>query len=183
MPAHAWLAETPWPTKQLARDELEKRIEHFLATHWMGVLCTIGKNGPIGSPVEYHAAGLDVYILPQPGSPKLKAMRRDPRVCFAVYAENVGWASVQGAQLFGDAVFIEPGTTEHAQAMDVYRWAASAEQLGMPLDKPPQMQLIRIELDRVVYTQQWLRKEGYGPRQIWHADPNKQGRSIQYGHR
>ena len=50
MSALPWLAETPWPTKQLPRDELAERIEHFLATHWMGVLCTYGKNGPIGSP-------------------------------------------------------------------------------------------------------------------------------------
>ncbi len=182
MAAHAWLAETPWPTKQLTREELQGRIEHFLATHWMGVLCTVGKNGPIGTPVEYHGQGLDVYILPQPGSPKVQAMKTNPKVCFAVYGENSGWASVHGAQLFGDAVFIEPGTPEHEQAMSIYRWAASAEQLGKPLDQPPQMPLIRIELDRVVYTQQWLRKEGYGPRQIWHSNPDKVGKSRQYGH-
>lgn len=182
MSANAWLHETPWPTMQLPRDDLTTRIEHFLATHWMGVLSTVGKNGPIGSPVEYYADGAVVYILPQPGSPKLRALQRDPRVCFAVHAENAGWASVRGTQSFGKAELLEPGTPEHDHALTIYRWQASAVQLGKPLDEPPQMQLLRIDPDRIVYTEQWLRKDGFGPRQIWHKDPARRGRSIQYGH-
>jgi nitroimidazol reductase NimA-like FMN-containing flavoprotein (pyridoxamine 5'-phosphate oxidase superfamily) len=182
MAAHAWLAETPWPTRQLPREELTARIEHFLATHWMGVLCTVGRNGPIGSPIEFHADGLVVYLLPQPGSPKLKAMQRDPRICLAAYGENSGWASVRGAQLFGTAEFLDPGTPAHDHAMSVYRWKASAEQLDRPTDTPPQIQLLKLDPERIVYTEQWLRKDGYGPRQIWHKDANRAGRSLQYGH-
>jgi general stress protein 26 len=182
MSAHPWLAETPWPTAQLPRAELEKRIEHFLGTHWMGVLCTIGKNGPIGSPVEYYAEGRAVYILPQPNSPKVKAMQNDPRLCFAIFGENSGWASVRGTQLFGNAEFIEPGTPEHDHAMTIYRWQGSSVQLGKPLDNPPQVPLIKVEPERIVYTEQWLRKEGFGPRQIWHKDPNKKAASRKYSH-
>ncbi len=65
----------------------------------MGVLCTPGKNGPIGSPVEYYATGTTVFLLPQPNSPKLVAMQSDPRVCFAMHGKNSGWASVRGTQL------------------------------------------------------------------------------------
>ena len=182
MSAHPWLAETPWPTRQLPRDELTARIEHFLATHWMGVLCTVGNHGPIGSPVEYYAEGTAVYILPQPGSPKLKAMRRDPRVCFAIHGENSGWASVRGAQLFGKAELIEPGTAEHEHAMSIYRWESSAVQLGKPLDRAPQVALAKLDPDRIVYTEHWLRKDGFGPRQIWHKNPATQPASLQYGH-
>lgn len=182
MTAHPWLSKTPWPTRQLPRDVLTEKIEHFLATHWMGVLSTIGKNGPIGSPVEYYAVGTAVYVLPQPNSPKLKAMQRDPRVCFAVYGENSGWASVQGTQLFADVEIIEPGTPEHEHAMTIYRWQGSAVQLGKSLTDVPQVQLAKIDPHRIVYTEQWLRKDDYGPRQIWFRDPSKQGRSRQYGH-
>lgn len=182
MSAHPWLFETPWPTKQLPREVMTARIEHCLATHWMGVLCTIGKSGPIGSPVEYYADGMTVYILPQPGSPKLRALQADPRVCFAVHAENSGWASVRGAQLFGNARLLDPGTPEHAHAMTVYRWEPSAIQLGRPLDEPPQMQLLQIDPDKIVYTEQWLRKDGFGPRQIWHKDPEHQAAAIEYSH-
>ena len=90
MTAHPWLQETPWPTQQLPREELEDRIEHLLAAHWMCVLCTVGQNGPIGSPVEFYAEGLMIYILPQPGSPKVKAMQEDPRICVTVHADNCG---------------------------------------------------------------------------------------------
>ena len=182
MTAHPWLHETPWPTRQLPREDLTARIEHFLATHWMGVLCTIGRNGPIGSPVEFYADRTIVYVLPQPGSPKLKAMQEDPRLCFAVHAENSGWASVQGVQLFGNAVLLDPGTPEHDDAMTIYRWEPSAVQLGKSLDQPPRMQLLKIDPDKIVYTQQWLRKEGFGPRQIWHKDPEKSAGAIRYGH-
>ena len=177
-----WLAKSPWPTRQLDRSELESRIEHFLATHWMGVLCSLGKNGPIGTPVEYHADGFVLYVLPQPNSPKVKAMQNDPRICFAVYGENSGWASVQGAQLFAKAEFIEPGTPEHDHAMTIYRWEASSVQLGRPLDQPPQIPLVKIDPERVVYTQQWLRKDDYAPRQIWHKDPNKKSATRVYSH-
>lgn len=182
MAAHPWLAETPWPTRQLPREELTRRIEHFIATHWMGVLCTIGPDGPIGSPVEYHAEGTTIYILPQPRSPKLRAMRADPRLCFAIYGENSGWASVQGTQVFGNAEMLEPGTAEHDHAMTIYRWRASAEQLGTNPTQPPQVTLLKLDPERIVYTQQWLRKEGFGPRQIWHKDPHKAARTVQYGH-
>ncbi|MGI9308397.1 MAG: pyridoxamine 5'-phosphate oxidase family protein [Gammaproteobacteria bacterium] len=182
MSAHSWLAETPWPTKQLPREELEQRIEHFLATHWMGVLCTVNKNGPIGSPVEYYAEGKSVYVLPQPGSPKVKAMQDDPRLCFAIFGENSGWASVRGTQLFGKAEFIEPGTSAHEHAMSIYRWQPSAVQLSKPLDSPPQVALVKIDPERIVYTEQWLRKDGFGPRQIWHKDPNKKAASRKYSH-
>jgi len=182
MTAHPWLHETPWPTKQLPREELTTRIEHLLAINWMGVLCTIGKNGPIGSPVEYYAEGTTVYILPQPGSPKLKAIQKDPRLCFSIHAENTGWVSVRGAQLFGDAQLLEPGTPEHDHALSIYRWQSSAVQLGRSLTEPPQFQLLKIDPHKIVYTEQWLRKDGFGPRQIWHKDPNKKGASLKYGH-
>ena len=72
MSTQQWLHETPWPTGQLPRETLEARIEQLLATHWMAVLCTSGQSGPIGTPVEYYADGLVTYILPQPGSPRMR---------------------------------------------------------------------------------------------------------------
>ena len=182
MSAHPWLAETPWPTKQLSREELEKRIEHFLATHWMGVLCSISKSGPIGTPVEYHSEGNVLYVLPQPNSPKVKAMQNDPRICFAVYGENSGWASVLGAQIFAQAEFVEPGTPAHNHAMEIYAWESSSIQIGRSLDEPPQISMLKIVPERVVYTEQWLRKDGYAPRQIWHKDPDKKAATRTYWH-
>ncbi len=33
--------------------------------------------------------------------------------------------------------------------------------------KPPRGQLLRIDPDRIVYTEHFMRSEGYAPRQIW----------------
>jgi hypothetical protein len=66
--------------------------------------------------------------------------------------------------------------------MTIYRWESSAVQLGRPLDRAPQVELVRIDPERIVYTEQWLRKDGFGPRQIWHRDPAIKGRSRQYAH-
>lgn len=78
--AYPWV-ERPWPEKELPKDELLERIEQLLGLKNVCVLATVDKDGsPIASPIEYHADGLNLYMLPDPGTPKLNAMKRDPRV-------------------------------------------------------------------------------------------------------
>lgn len=62
-------------------------------------------------------------------SPKMRNLADDPRISIGVLAPLVGQASSRGAQLFGDAVVVNP--------------------------------------HRIVYTDHWLRREGYAPRQFW----------------
>ena len=78
--AHPWLEQIPWTTKPLPRDMLEHRIQRALTLTNLGMLGTLGLKGPIVSPLEFYADKFTIYIFPQPGSPKLKAMERDPRV-------------------------------------------------------------------------------------------------------
>jgi hypothetical protein len=165
--AHPWLEELPWPTEKMPRNQLYERIEHTLTMVNMGVLATTGKNGPIASPVEFYAEGLTAYMYPQPGSPKLKAMQRDPRVSFAVHTPVVGWVSCRGAQLFGEAEFLEPGTPEWEHGINILRWQASAAELGRDVNVKPSDTIMRIAPDRVVYTEHWIRRQGFAPRQIW----------------
>ena len=80
------------------------------------------------------------------------------------------------------AEFVEPGTPEHDHAMSIYAWQSSSVQLGRPLDQPPQIALVRVDPQRIVYTEQWLRKDGYAPRQIWHKDPARKAATRRYGH-
>lgn len=166
--AHPWLEPANWPKTPYPRDLLEERIERVLTITNIGVLCTIGKDGPIGSPVEFYADGLSVYIFPQPNSPKLRAMQRDPRVSFAVMNPMAGWACTMGAQMFGKAQLLDVDTPEWARGMQVFKWPASSFEIGRALDGgPPRGQLMRLDPDRVVYTEHFLRKKGYAPRQIW----------------
>jgi hypothetical protein len=145
--AYRWV-EPPWPQKVLPRAQLEDRIEQLLGSTNMCVVATTGKTGqPIASPIEYYADGLDVYMLPDPGTPKLKAMQRDPRVCVAIHGAYHGWHSARGMQIF--------------------RWHEWMSDLGMDARKPFERQVCRIVPDRILYTDTWLWKQGYKAKQEW----------------
>jgi len=169
--AHPWLEEEPWPTKQMSKELLTSRIERVLTMTNIGYLGTVSKSGAaIVSPVEFYADGLSLYIFPQPGSPKLKAMQRDPRVSFAVANPMAGWACVMGAQFFGNSHLLDVGTPDWEHGMKVFKWPGSSFELGRELIEPPQGQLMRLDPDRIVYTEHLMRREGYAPRQIWRKD-------------
>jgi len=173
--ANPWLEQEPWPTKAMPKEMLEKRIERVLTLTNIGYFGTVKKDGsPIVSPLEYYHQftddGVSLYIFPQPKSPKIYALKRDPRVCIAIANPMAGWACVMGAQIFGTATLLDVGTPEWEHGMKVFKWAGSSSELGRPLDIPPQGQLARIDAERIVYSEHLMRKEGYAPRQIWEAD-------------
>ncbi len=170
--AHPWLDLSNWPTKPLPREELERHIDRALTLTNIGVLATSSSKGPIASPVEFYADGFTLYIFPQPGSPKLRAMQKDPRVSFAVANPMAGWACAQGAQLFGNAEILDVGTPEWEHGMKIFKWPASSWEIDGTMTEPPQGQLMRLQPDRIVYTEHFLRRDGYGPRQIWYRDEN-----------
>ena len=61
--AYPWV-EPPWPDKKLPKDQLEDHIQKLLAQKNICALATVGEDGPISSPIEYWADGLDLYMLP-----------------------------------------------------------------------------------------------------------------------
>jgi len=169
--AHPWLEQEPWPTAPMPRDELEKRIERVLTLTNIGYLGTVKKDGsPIVSPLEFYIDGLNLYIFPQPNSPKVWALRRDPRVALAIANPMAGWACVMGCQIFGTARLLDVDTPEWEHGMKIFKWQASSAELGRQLEEPPQGQIALIEPQRIVYTEHLMRKYGYAPRQIWLAD-------------
>jgi len=165
--AYPWV-EPPWPDKPLPREQLEDRVQQLLGTTNMCVLATTHSDGqPIASPIEYWADGLDIYMLPDPGTPKLKAMQREPRVCVAVHGDYHGWHSARGVQLFGRAQIIDVGEPGWEHGMRVFRWQEWAKDLGMPTDEPMQRQVLKVEVDKILYTESWLWKLGYSAKQRW----------------
>lgn len=169
--AHPWLEQEPWPTRLMPKKMLEARIERVLTMTNIGYLGTTRKDGsPSVSPVEFYADGFSLYMFPQPNSPKHHAIRRDPRVAFAVANPMAGWACVMGAQVFGRGRLLDPGTPEWERGMRVFKWVASDFELGRPCTNPPRGQLLRIDAERIVYSEHLMRKEGYAPRQIWLRD-------------
>ncbi len=169
--AHPWLEEKPWPTKKMPKELLERHINRVLTLTNIGVLGTVSKSGaPIVSPVEFYADGLQIYMFPQPNSPKLKAMQRDPRVGFTVMNPMAGWACTMGAQVFGQANLLDVDTPEWEHGMKIFKWVASSWEMGSGLEQPPQGQLMRLDPDRIVFTEHFMRIDGWAPRQIWRKD-------------
>ena len=143
--AHPWLSEWPWPSTPLPDEQLQERIQHLMAIGNMGVLATQGNTGPIASPIEYRAEGMTPYMYPQPGSPKLAAIKRVPLVCFAIYAPLGNWTSCRSAQIFGEAVILEPGTPNWDHALEILPWQASAAELGRDINVKPTHALLKIK--------------------------------------
>ena len=89
-----------------------------------------------------------------------------------LFAPLVGQASSRGAQLFGVAEVLLPGMDGYSDGMAIYRWQSDAVERGRPLDQEPSGPMVRVVADRVVYTEHWLRRDGYSPRQFWSRSAN-----------
>jgi hypothetical protein len=50
------------------------------------------------------------------------------------------------------------------------RWQSDHVESGRPLDEPPADPITIITPARILYTEHWLRRSGYAPRQRWHRE-------------
>jgi hypothetical protein len=103
-------------------------------------------------------------------SPKSRNLRRDPRVSAGIVAPLVGRASSRGAQLFGTARTVENDDPDATGYREAFRWQSDHVERGRPIDEPPTDPLTIITPTRIVYTDHWLCRSGYAPRQVWIAD-------------
>ena len=165
-----WLAG-PSPTRRLDRARLEERIFNLLSSQNMCVLATLGPDVPFGDPRAVLPPGLHDRVHRVGAAPKMRNIAADPRVSVATYAAFVGQASSRGAQLFGQARVLTEVDPDFAGFWSVVRWQSDHVQRSMPLEKPPLGPIGVVEPDRIVYTEHWLRREGYAPRQFWRREP------------
>jgi len=167
--AYPWVP-APHPTEALPRAELEERIHELLLSVNTCVLATTDKQGrPVASPIEYVSNGLELYMLPDEGSPKLLAMERDSYVSLAIHKNHNSWSHARGAQFFGHAEIHAPGTAEWEAGMEFVHWRSWAEQMEWSLEEPPPLTVVKITPERILYVETWLWKSGYGARQTWRA--------------
>ncbi|PPA60765.1 pyridoxamine 5'-phosphate oxidase family protein [Micromonospora chalcea] len=161
-----WLTG-PAPTRKLDRDRLAERILNLLSSQNMCVLATVGPDGPLATPVRYYPLGFTLMFTAAPRSPKMRNIAADPRVSVGVFAPLVGLASSRGAQVFGTARVLGPEHPDRAHHWAAFRWESEHAERGRSLSEPPEDPLVVIEAERIVYTEHWLRREGYAPRQHW----------------
>lgn len=161
-----WLAG-PAPDRPLGRDRLEERILNLLSSQNMCVLATTGPRGPLATPVRYYHLDFTLLFTAEAGSPKMRNIAADPRVSIGIFAPLVGQASSRGAQVFGRARVLTPSDDEHAHFWSAFRWQSDHVERSRSIDEPPTGPLVVVEADRIVYTEHWLRRDGYAPRQFW----------------
>jgi nitroimidazol reductase NimA-like FMN-containing flavoprotein (pyridoxamine 5'-phosphate oxidase superfamily) len=167
-----WLAD-PAPAARLPRERLEERILHLLSSQNMGVLATAGDDGPLATPVRCYSLGLAVMFTAAPRSPKMRNIAADPRVSMGIFAPLTGLASSRGAQFFGEARVLDPEHPERARYWEAFRWENEHAERGRPLTEPPRDTLVVVEPNRIVYTEHWLRREGFAARQFWRRSPDE----------
>jgi nitroimidazol reductase NimA-like FMN-containing flavoprotein (pyridoxamine 5'-phosphate oxidase superfamily) len=161
-----WLSG-PTPTKRLDRERLEERILNLLSSQNMCVLATVGPDGPLATPVRYYSLGFAVLFTAAPRSPKMRNIAADPRVSIGIFAPLVGLASSRGVQVFGTAKVLGPQHPDRTHYWTAFRWENEHAERGRPLSEPPEDTFVVIEAERIVYTEHWLRREGFAPRQFW----------------
>jgi len=166
----------PWlcgaaPTTKLPHDRLSERILNLLSSQNMCVLATAGPDGPLATPVRYYHLDFEVMFTASPRSPKMRNLAADPRVSVGIFAPLVGQASSRGAQLFGRAQILTPDSNEFTNYWEAFRWRSDHVERGNSLEEPPLGPLVVITPNRIVYTEHWLRRDGYAPRQFWRPTP------------
>lgn len=162
-----WLAG-PAPDAVLPRQQLEERILHLLSTQNVAVIATVNPDGsPAATPVRYFSLGLEIFYTSWNASPKSRNLARDPRVSAGIVAPLVGQASSRGAQLFGTARTLEREHPDADAYWEAVRWQSEHVERGRSLAEPPTDPLTVITPDRIVYTEHWLRRSGFAPRQTW----------------
>lgn len=161
-----WLAG-PAPRRRLSRERLEERILNLLSSQNMCVLATAGADGPLATPVRYYHLDFAVMFTADPASPKMANLATDPRVSVGIFAPLVGQASSRGAQLFGRATVRGGDDADFGHYWPAFRWQSDHVERGRSLAEPPPGPLVVVEAERIVYTEHWLRRDGYAPRQFW----------------
>lgn len=166
----------PWlsgrtPDGVLPRAELEERILNLLSSQNMAVVATTTADGtPVATPVRYYSLGFEVMYTSWNESPKSRNLRRDPRVSAGIFAPLVGRASSRGLQIFGHARTLEREDPSADAYWEAFRWQSEHVETGLSVMDPPTDPLTVITPERIVYTEHWLRRSGFRPRQIWGAD-------------
>lgn len=162
--ADPWLADGDMPTRKLDRELLESRILNLLSTHNMCVVAKTGDSGPLATPVRYFHLGFAMFTA-SPKSPKMQDIAADARASVGLHAPLVSLASSRGAQVFGNAIAMRHGDPQFDHYWDAFRWnSEQIEQARSPDDDPGAR--VAVEAERIVYTEHWLRRDGYAARQF-----------------
>jgi nitroimidazol reductase NimA-like FMN-containing flavoprotein (pyridoxamine 5'-phosphate oxidase superfamily) len=154
-------------TKQMSKDEIERRISIFIKNHNMCVLCTARENIPRATPIEYWADGTTIYIFADPGS-KRENIKANPKVSVGIFDPFVGSLSVKGMQITGEATLLADGNPEYSEALIIHRKELVGEDIGDFKPREGGM-VIKVEAKKIEYIDIALKVEGFDLKLVWEA--------------
>ena len=154
-------------TKQMSKDELERRIAVFIKSHNMCVLCTAKDNIPRATPIEYWADGTTLYITADPGT-KRENIKANPRVSVGIHDLLIGILSIKGMQITGEATLLTDDNPEYDEALIMRRRERVGQEIGAY--KPRRGgTVIKVEAKKIEYFDVALKLDGYKSRYVWEA--------------
>jgi PPOX class probable F420-dependent enzyme len=128
----------------------DPRIQRFLATKEVVVLCTIQRSGaPLAMPMWFLHTPQALYMISVDGLQKVRNLRRDPRVCVVAESGNRG-AAIRGVVIQGHVVFVqEPEQRLPIVERLLQKYDPDLARLWGGRAMPPNRVLFCIEPDRV----------------------------------
>jgi PPOX class probable F420-dependent enzyme len=88
----------------------DARIQRFLATKEVVVLCTVQRGGaPLAMPMWFLPVPEALYMISVDGLQKVRNLRRDPRVCVVAESGTRG-SAIRGVAIRGQVEFVEDAT-------------------------------------------------------------------------
>jgi nitroimidazol reductase NimA-like FMN-containing flavoprotein (pyridoxamine 5'-phosphate oxidase superfamily) len=151
--------------KRMPAKDLEKRIIQFLKEQNMCVLATCDNGVPRATPLEYHAKGMTMYFVGEPGT-KLRNIKNNPSVSIGIFLPYKGWDSAKGAQITGKAKIVSrKNIEEFKEGLEAYQWEKTAKEIGIK-EFPSTVELVRVDVEKIEFIDMSLKRMGYSPRQI-----------------
>jgi nitroimidazol reductase NimA-like FMN-containing flavoprotein (pyridoxamine 5'-phosphate oxidase superfamily) len=128
----------------------DPRIQGFLTTKEVVVLCTIQRSGaPLAMPMWFLHTPQSLYMISVDGLQKVRNLRRNPRVCVVAESGNRG-AAIRGVVIQGHIVFVqEPEQRLPIVERLLQKYDPDLARLWGGRAMPPNRVLFRIEPDKV----------------------------------
>jgi len=170
---------------QMPKDELWKRISEFLPYRQRFVMATVGSKGiwPFNKKYYPTATTADFTLVPderiiicsnEKGTEKMSELKKNPWVSMVHYEgaiegpvapTNRYWKSVQ---VFGRASMYESDHPEFNTLAEKYHFYRIRNDRAYK-----RMVMTKVDIQRIIYFDSTLMKEGYSPYQLWVNDEFK----------
>ncbi|MFC1968930.1 pyridoxamine 5'-phosphate oxidase family protein [Chloroflexota bacterium] len=165
-------------TKKMPPEQLADYIGDKLKQLTVCTLVTSKNDVPRGTPLEYFADGLLLYISPDPGT-KVKNLRANPNVNVSIYNNVrpdwvIEWRDAWGIQLTGKAELFEPGDSgydlAYERGSEVINFGSFFRALGKDYSRiTKQRNILRVIPIKIELLEFALIGQGFAFRQTWRA--------------